>query len=383
MDSAVPTSQELQVIGQKAGLDQIKVASAEFFSESYKAITERKAAGLHGGMWFTYGRPERSCDPQRALEGAQAIVVAALSYSRRPPDAPSGVNARVGQVQWEDHYAKLRIGLEVIHDDLLARGFKARVLVDDNLMVDRAAAVRAGLGWFGKNTNVLIPRKGSWFVLGTVVTDAPITPDQPTDENCGTCVACIDDCPTGAIIDDSVLDARKCLAWLLQADGVFPIEYREALGGRIYGCDDCQVVCPANRLADRRSEVPVAIEADRIWVDIVNMLGLSDEDLLEKFADWYIPRRQPDYLRRNALVVLGNIADAQAHEVETTLIRYLEHESPMLVAHAIWAARRLGRDDLLTHVTNRSNELVKAELANRVVARGTESRGSNTTGSNS
>ncbi|MFV1992194.1 MAG: epoxyqueuosine reductase, partial [Acidimicrobiales bacterium] len=188
------------------------------------------------------------------------------------------------------------------------------------------------------------------------------------DDGCGTCVACIDACPTAAIVAPGVLDARRCLAWLLQDEGDFPIEYRAALGDRIYGCDDCQEVCPPNRLADRRRTVPVAIRTERAWVDVVRLLQLSDEAIMREFGDWYIPRRQPDYVRRNALVVLGNVGEPDAPEVRTTLVRYLEHDNAMLTAHAIWAVRRLGLDELLAHV-NADAPGVSAELHAEVESR--------------
>ena len=133
----------------------------------------------------------------------------------------------------------------------MAAGWRARVVADDNALVDRAAAERAGLGWFGKNSNILLPGAGSWFLLGSVVTDAPLPTAAPVGDGCGSCRRCLSACPTGALVGPGVLDARRCLAWLLQATGVFPFEFRVALEGRIYGCDDCQDVCPANRLVAR------------------------------------------------------------------------------------------------------------------------------------
>ena len=124
------------------------------------------------------------------------------------------------------------------------------MVADDNALVDREAAYRAGLGWYGKNANLLLPGEGSWFVLGSVVTDAPAAPPsrpRRCADGCGTCTRCLDGCPTGAIVAPGVVDARRCLAWLLQVEGAFPREHRVALGDRLYGCDDCQEVCPPNR----------------------------------------------------------------------------------------------------------------------------------------
>ena len=221
------------------------------------------------------------------------------------------------------------------------------MLVDDNGLVDREAAYRAGLGWYGKNTNLLLPGRGSWFVLGSVVTDAVLPIAVPIADGCGSCTRCLPACPTGALVAPGVLDARRCLAHLLQAPGSFPVEYRAALGDRLYGCDDCQEACPPNRLEDKRSPPPPAADDDQAWVQVLEILSADDDELLARHGRWYIPRRQPKYLRRNALVVLGNVGDGRHPDVEAALRRALADPDPMLREHAAWAAERLDRRDLL------------------------------------
>jgi epoxyqueuosine reductase len=236
-------------------------------------------------------------------------------------------------------------------------------VADDNALVDREAAYRAGLGWYGKNTNLLLPGRGSWFVLGAVVTDAPLPgSERPVADGCGTCQRCLSACPTGAFVGPGILDARRCLAWLLQAPGVFPAAYRVALGDRIYGCDDCQEVCPVNIRATQRQPAPPADAQDRSTADLLELLAATDEELLHTYGRWYIPDRQPRYLRRNALVVLGNIADGRDPSVVAALIRALGDEDPIIRGHAVWAAARLGRTDLLGEITDDSNPIVQAEL---------------------
>jgi epoxyqueuosine reductase len=235
------------------------------------------------------------------------------------------------------------------------------VLVDDNALVDREAAYRAGLGWYGKSSNLLLPGQGSWFVLGSVLTDADLPANtEPVPDGCASCTRCIDGCPTGAIVAPGVVDARRCLAWLVQATGTFPAEHRVALGDRIYGCDTCQEVCPPNRRAlraDGGGELPV-----------LELLASSDEELLARHGRWYIPRRDPAFVRRNALVVLGNVGDGADPAVAEVLARYLRHPRPVLRAHAAWAARRLGREDLLALVVDDHDPEVRAELERRDVA---------------
>jgi epoxyqueuosine reductase len=324
---------ELKALGRASGLDAVGIAAAVPFLDTRRHLQERKEAGLHGGMSFTYRNPERSTEPGRALPGAKSIVVGARSY---PAPARSRRGGRVAAYATDDHYGALRDSLRSIADHLRSDGWKALVLVDDNALVDREAAYRAGLGWYGKSTNVLLPGKGSWFVLGSVLTTAPLAvDDDPVEDGCGTCRRCIDGCPTGAIVAPGIVDARRCLAWLLQARGDFPLEYRVALGDRIYGCDECQEVCPPNRRA-----ATVASESSE-GVDIVDLLSSDDQTLLSRHGRWYIADRDPRYLRRNALVVLGNTAQPGDQRAAATIHRYLGDPDPMLRSHAAWAAERI------------------------------------------
>jgi epoxyqueuosine reductase len=327
-------------LGRDAGLDAVGIADAAPFAGTRRDLEDRKAAGLHGGMHFTYGRPERSTDPDRALPGARALVVGARSYRQDGPDPAGAGGARVARYAQAAHYDVLRAALGVVATHLRDEGWRARVLVDDNALVDREAAHRAGLGWYGKSSNLLLPGQGSWFVLGSVVTDAPLAPTAtaPVADGCGPCTRCMTGCPTGAIVAPGVVDARRCLAWLLQAEGPFPVEFRAALGDRIYGCDECQEVCPPNRRSDARADLP----GPGARVDVLELLALDDDELLARFGRWYIPRRDPRYLRRNALVVLGNNGDGRDPAVLTTLRRYLDADDDLLREHAAWAADRLG-----------------------------------------
>lgn len=326
--------------GRAAGLDVVGFARAEPFVQTRQILEERKAEGLHGGMQFTYRKPARSADPSGALPNASSLVVGARSYRRQPAASSADPAARVGAYVWENHYEQLRAGLQVMADLLKEHGHATRVLMDDNALVDREAAYRAGIGWYGKNSNLLIPGRGSWFVLGSVVTDAQLPADEPVADGCGACDRCITGCPTGAIVAPGVVDARRCLAWLVQAEGDFPEEFRTALGNRIYGCDDCQEVCPPNRREDRE---PLAVEtpAAGALVSVLDLLTLDDDALMDRHGAWYIPRRDPDYLRRNALVVLGNSDAAHQPGVRDVLSTYLNHANPMLRRHAAWAAQQL------------------------------------------
>lgn len=347
--------------GRVAGLVAVGIASAEPFEDTRRVLLERRQAGLSGGMQFTYRNPDRSCDPSRTLNNVRSLVVGAWPYpgGALPSRSSARPMGRVARYATEDHYAGLRQALGAMAEVLEAAGFAARVVADDNALVDRAAAHRAGIGWWGRNANLLVPGHGSWVVLGSVLTDAELpVADGPQPDGCGTCRRCGEGCPTGAIVGPGVVDARRCLAWLVQAPGPLPREFRVALGDRVYGCDDCQEVCPPGRRGPGQDRA-----GDGSWVDLVELCDASDDELLERHGRWYLPERNPDALRRNALVALGNVGDPVDPEVVRIVTTYLAHPSPMLRAHALWAARRLGREDLLGALEGADAPEVAAELA--------------------
>lgn len=392
MPSGETLAAELRAKAFDVGMAAIGFAPASPMVVARRAIEQRKAAGLDAGMQFTFRAPSRSTDPGRSLPAAASLVVGAWPYGpvrgasdeaagtqplERGVDSPARPVAHVARYAQHDNYADLRAALATLAQLLKGYGWRARVIVDDNALVDRAAAQLAGLGWFGKNCNILLPGRGSWFILGSVVTNAQLPASEPVSDGCGRCRRCHVACPTGALVSPGVLDARKCLAWLLQAPGPFPFEYRQALGGRIYGCDECQICCPVNKRATRGATAKVSdgrLDAintgmgDTPEVDILGLLSMSDTELLHNFGRWYIPNRDPRYLRRNALVVLGNVASPREPRVEAALLRYLGHPDDLLRAHAVWAALRLGRTDLVEATQQDLAELpqlVLQELSHR------------------
>jgi len=359
-------TEQLLALGRNSGLHQVGVASAEVLHRARQALNERKSQGLHNQMQFTYRNPNRSTDPTAALPSAKSVIVGALSYSTQMPEQPEKLSARVARYVWSDYYAQLRESLRQIAKQLESDGFRAVVLADDNAIVDREVAYQAGLGWFGKNSNLLIAGAGSYFVLGCVVTNAPlVVAEKPVEDGCGSCRRCLDNCPTQAIIAPGVIDANKCLAWLLQKPGVFDRDFRVALGDRLYGCDDCQEVCPPTVRFEKRTSViadePVKHD-DRAnaWVSVQKILLADDESLLKEFGAWYIANRDPKWLRRNALVILGNIGDANDKLVVELLQKYCNHGDAILRSHAVWAAARLGLNHLLP--VSEDDEIVLAEL---------------------
>jgi epoxyqueuosine reductase len=326
---------ELEVLAQEVGLDAVGAAPAEAYDETERHIRERRDRGLFADLKFTISRPEESCHPETLLAGARTVVAAALCYYVPGPEPGPG-EGRMPRYAWRDHYAVLRERLDELGRRL---GGSYRVLVDENQHVDREAAARSGVGFYGKNTLLITRTHGSWVVLGALVTDVEVEPTPPLTTNCGSCRLCIDACPTGALDEPGTLDANRCLSYWTQSRSSVPEEIRVELGDRVYGCDICQDVCPWNRGVERRrAGEPLPVDAEPV-VLLVDWLEADGDELRRRYDRLFVPRNDPRFLRRNALIALGNDADP-AHRPE--LARAAESDDPLLREYGGWALDRLG-----------------------------------------
>ena len=297
------TAGELEALAQELGLDAIGAAPAEPYADTEHHIRERRARGLFADMRFTMARPEESCHPETLLPGARTVVSAALCYWLPEPERPPG-HGRLPRYTWFDAYTKLREKLDELGRKL---GGNYRVFVDANQHVDREAAARSGVGFYGKNTLLITRRHGSWVVLGTLVTDVELEPTPPLDLDCGECRLCIDACPTGALDEPGTLDSTRCLSYWTQAPAPPPAEYRADLGPQVYGCDICQDVCPWNRGVEKRRAGEPLPEDATPHVSLVDWLRSDPDELRSRFRRLYVPRNDGRRLRLNALVAAGNV----------------------------------------------------------------------------
>jgi len=300
------TAAELARVGAELGLDAVGAAPAEPYEETERHIRDRRERGLFAGMGFTMRRPEVSCHPESLLPGARTVISAALCYYR-PGGEPGPGEGRLARYTWSDRYADLRETLDVLGRRL---GGSYRVLVDENDHVDREGAVRAGVAFYGKNTLAITRRHGSWVVLGTLITDQAIESSERLDAGCGSCTLCIDACPTGALDEPGTLDSTRCLSYWTQAPASVPEPYRAALGSLVYGCDICQDVCPWNRGVEKRRAAEHPAAAAEPAVSLIDWLEADGEELVERYDRLYVPRNDPRWLRRNALVAAGNVGGA-------------------------------------------------------------------------
>jgi epoxyqueuosine reductase len=328
------TSAELTRLAADLGLDVVGAARAEPYGETERHIRERRAKGLFADMRFTMAQPEVSCHPEHLVEGARTVVSAALCYYAPAPE-PGVDEGRLPRYTWRDGYAELRQRLDELGREL---GGSYRVLVDENDHVDREAAVRAGVAFYGKNTMAITRRFGSWVVLGTLVTDVEIEATPALELDCGSCRLCIDACPTGALDEPGVLDATKCLSYWTQAPAPIPLEFRDELGDSVYGCDICQDVCPWNRGVEKR-RASSALPADaKPTVSLREWLERDGDGLVTEFDRLYVPRKDARWLRRNALVAAGNVGSS---ELAAVVDRFGEDDDPVLRDAAGWALGRI------------------------------------------
>lgn len=329
------TVAELERLGVELGLDAVGAAPAEPYMETERHIVERRERGLFAGMRFTMARPEVSCHPEAVLPGARTVISAALCYYA-PADEPGAGEGTLSRYTWSDRYEDLRERLDELGRRL---GGAYRVLVDANQHVDREGAARAGIGFYGKNTLLITRKHGSWVVLGTLITEADVEQGAPMPGGCGSCTLCIDACPTGALDEPGTLDATRCLSYWTQAPAPIPEPYREPLGASVYGCDICQDVCPWNRgVEKRRAGDAVPVDAEPT-VSLVEWLEADGPGLVERYDRLYVPRNDPRYLRRNALVAAGNVGGLREREAVSA---YLDDEDELLREHARWADARIG-----------------------------------------
>ncbi len=399
------------------GFDLARVTTADALPETESSLKERIAAGYFQGMdWFTAARAEVSCNPRALLPNARSVLSLGTFYLTDVPrdlTTPGDPHGRVSCYAWGDDYHEV---IRTRLDQLTAymRGFaapgeeKTIVFVDTGRMVDRAIAQRSGLGWFGKNTNILTKGWGSWVFLSEVVTSLDLKPDAPTAANCGQCEICLHACPTNAFVAPYVLDSRRCISYLtIELRGSIPLELRPLIGAHIFGCDICQEVCPVNQVAERRlraagwpasptgshqqfiaantvrrhfsaanSQTPAtetAATRQRLEFQprasigsspaLIPLLALDEEGFRERFRHSPIKRAKRRGLLRNVCVALGNIGDPVA---VPALIGALHDAEPLVRGHAAWALGRIGgiaaRTALTEALAQDEDETVRTEI---------------------
>ncbi len=295
--------------------------------------------------------PSRRADPRGVLAAARTVISLATNYYRGDwPDAPApaaeGPAGTIARYAWSgDYHKRLRRRMRrlAVAMRALVPGADWYAAVDTAPMLDRAWAERSGIGWIGKNTCVIRTAAGSWCFLSELVTDLELPPDPPASNHCGTCSRCLDACPTRAIVAPYVVDARRCISYLtIEHDGPIPEELRPLIGARVFGCDDCQEVCPWNRFAVATSDPGFADRPGQATPALIPLLALDGEAFHKRFAGTAVRRAGRDRFVRNVVVALGNLGDPAAGPA---LRRAADDDpDPTVRSHAAWALARLRPD---------------------------------------
>ena len=339
---------------RELGFTPVGITTAEPFPADEARSLAWLEAGLQAGLgWMTPERQRRACRPDELLPGARSLVVVGASYAgsasvrdevERGSDTPRGRVARYARgADYHDVMKDRLHGLAAFLESLAGPDgapARTRVFVDASPLVERAAATRAGLGFIGKNTNLLTADAGSWLLLGAILTDLPLEPDRPVVRDCGRCRLCLDACPTGALPDPYVLDANRCIAYLtIEHKGSIPTDLRPLMGEHVFGCDVCQEVCPWNRRTHILPWPELAGPPEAGAPSLPELLALDADGFRARYRATPVSRTKRRGLLRNAAVALGNVggpADVPA------LGLALADPEPLVRGHAAWALGRIG-----------------------------------------
>lgn len=343
--------QRVKELAQEAGFDRVAIASAEPLLHAEQRINESLAAGhLDGLPWFTAARAHQATHPDALLPGARSILILSVSYLAHivPPEPqPGRPRGRIARYAWgADYHDVLReMGRAFVErlPAVVGRPVRSRVFVDSSPLAERAVAQRAGLGWYGKNTNILLPGAGSWSFLAAVILDLELPPDQPLRKTCGACTRCLTACPTQALPAAYVLDGPRCISFLtIELRGSIPRDLRPLMGAWLFGCDDCQEVCPVNRRAPEARLARLRPRSvDDAYPELLPLLALDQASFRARYRGTPITRPKLWGFQRNVCVALGNAGDPGAVPALASALAD-DGQHPVVRGHAAWALGRLG-----------------------------------------
>ncbi len=342
--------QEIIDYSKTIGIDKIGFASASPFEELKSRLLRQQELGYQSG--FEPKDIEKRTNPELLLPGAKSIIAIALAYPAKLKDAPRSTrNERRGlfaRASWgEDYHHILRDRLQKLEAFIKEKlpDAKLQSMVDTGELSDRAVAERAGIGWSGKNCAIITPEFGSYVYLGEMVTNIPFVPDSPIEDQCGSCRACLDACPTGALVQGGQINAQKCISFLTQTKDFIPDEFRTKIGNRLYGCDSCQTACPKNKGIDFHFHEEMKPEPEVVKPLLKPILSISNRDFKETFGSLSGSWRGKKPIQRNAIIALGHFKDNSAIPELTKVLK--DDPRPVLRGTAAWALGKIGDESAI------------------------------------
>jgi len=340
-------TRDIKAWGRELGFQQVGITDTAL-DEGETHLLNWLAADRHGEMAYMVQHDVRRSRPADLVPGTLRVISVRMDYlsSTAAPAEAVLHDPTLGMISryalGRDYHKLLRARLQRLADRIATHigPFGYRAFTDSAPVLEKALAEKAGLGWIGKHTNLLQRDAGSWFFLGELYTDLPLPVDAPASNHCGSCHACIDICPTQAIIAPYKLDARRCISYLtIELRGSIPVELRPLLGSRIYGCDDCQMVCPWNKFARPTDEPDFAPRHGLDAPKLVQLFAWSEEEFLKKTEGSAIRRIGYERWLRNIAVALGNAPRSEA--VTASLRTRADHPSALVREHVAWALAQL------------------------------------------
>jgi epoxyqueuosine reductase len=342
-------TRRVKALAREHGLTVSAVTTGAAFPELLPVLLDRIAAGRLGGLdWFTPRRAAESCDPTTLMAAPLSILSVGIAYwgndEGKPDDGiPRGRISRYAR--GADYHTLLATRMRSLHaaiQEHLGFAVEARVLTDHARIVDRAVAARAGLGWYGKNACIIVPGHGSWVMLGEMLLDLDLEPDDPLTKDCGRCHICLDRCPTGAIVAPYTIHTPACISFqTIEERGAIPRELRPRMGDWVFGCDVCQDVCPYTRAATDDPDpdfLPRSLE--HAYPSLPGLLAMSNPTFRARYQGTAIARAKRAGLARNAAVALGNIGNED--DARHLIPAALGHDLALVRGHAAWALGRIG-----------------------------------------
>jgi epoxyqueuosine reductase len=330
------------------GFETVRVTRPDAIPLAGDRLRAFLADGRHGSMEWMAANADRRGDPRRLWPEARSVVMLAMSYAPEtdPMDAlDDPLKGVVSTYAKRSDYHDVMKGKLKELAGLIERRTEApvKVFVDTAPLMEKPLAEAAGIGWQGKHTNLVSRESGSWLFLGAILSAAELEPDAPERDHCGSCSRCLDVCPTKAFPAPYQLDARRCIAYLtIEHKNHIPVEFREPIGNRVFGCDDCLAVCPWNKFAGEAHEARLHVRAELDNPPLAELLALDDAAFRARFRGTPVKRTGRDRMVRNCLIAAGNARDPSLLPHVTAL---LGDSSPLVRAMAVWAFRRLASPD--------------------------------------
>jgi epoxyqueuosine reductase len=339
------------------GFDCARVTDPGAIAQAGKYFLEFLQTGGHGDMDWLAANPKRRSDPRTLWPGVRSVIMLGVNYG--PDENPLAIleqrtrGAISVYARGDDYHDVIKKRLKALARWLAATAScEVKVFVDTAAVMEKPLAQAAGLGWQGKHTNLVSREFGSWLFLGAIFTDADLPRDEADVDHCGSCQACLDICPTSAFPAPYKLDARRCISYLtIESKGPIPREFRQAIGNRIYGCDDCLAVCPWNKFAKAGHEAKLSPRAELRAPSLSSLARLDDAAFRNLFAKSPVKRIGRDRFIRNVLIAIGNSNDPS---LATEAERLLADASPLVRGAAVWALSQLLDDGAFNALASRA-----------------------------